>query len=331
MPRASTDRRNRSGRFHMRAKAFFLTFPQANSIQLQQIFDHFKDSWEHQASRTKPQDVLVAKEAHADGTPHFHVFLRFPARIDILSANAFDFQGHHCNAQSARSPKKVIQYCVKDGDFLSTFHVPIKKTPKQILDESNNTREFIDAALEQGGWQTARSFQNIKKLAEYHFEEKQAESKVCQPVFDITSFVNVPDKIQEFIHNISERQPGGRDRVKSLWIWGNTRLGKTALAESLGKHSRIANVWNFESLDTTGTAQYLILDDISWDSWKYQYKTLLGCQRDVTFTGKYKKPTKFVFGIPAIVLSNELPFFSPEEMRWMEGNVDFVEIINKLY
>lgn len=311
----------------MTAKGFFLTFPQAADVVLTDLFENFRDNWVHQATGRRPIDVLVAKELHQDGTPHFHCFLRFEQRIDILANNVFDYNGHHPNIQAARSPKHVIQYCVKEGDFLATFNVPVKKSVKQLLDECSNAEEFIDKALAEGsGWNNARAFTSIKAMAQHHYRNKNLTSKVCEPVFNITTFINIPDQVVEFIHTLGERQPGGRDRAKSLWLWGRSRLGKTALAQSLGKHTRIANVWNFELVDSTGLAQYLILDDISWESWKYQFKTLLGCQRDVVFSGKYQKPTSFVFGIPAVVLSNTLPEFTREESEWLAENVSFVLI-----
>jgi len=90
-------------------------------------------------------------------------------------------------------------------------------------------------------------------------------------------------------------------------------------------------VWNFEHLDSSGEAEYLVMDDISWDSWKYQYKTVLGCQQDVSFTGKYKKPTSFRFGIPCVVLSNTLPEFTREELDWLDLNMLFVHITAPLF
>lgn len=329
MPRATSTRAPR--RFKVSAKGFFLTFPQAAGIDLEQLFLHFRDNWIHQASGKKPIDVVVARELHEDGQPHFHCFLRFDQQVDILSQNAFDFNGKHPNIQSARSSKNVIKYCTKEGDFKSTFTIKVKKTTPQILEESTNTRDFINKMLHVGdGWSNARSYISLKKMADDHFAEKNAVSKVSDPQFDITTFINIPDEVTEFLHSIRERQPGGCDRVKSLWLWGESRLGKTALAKSLGKHTRIANVWNFEFVDSSGQAQYIVLDDIAWESWKYMFKTILGCQQDVMFSGKYKKPTSFRFGIPCIVLSNELPEFTRDELTWFNKNVIFVHISQPL-
>jgi len=327
MPRSARDR---SDRFKITAKAFFLTFPQAGDIPLDDIFEHFRDTWAHRATGRKATDVLVAKELHQDGQPHFHCFLRFDQRIAILQQDAFDYRGKHPNIQTARSAKAVIKYCVKEGEFRSTFAIEIKKTPLQLLEEHDNLEDFLKAAVKQCGWQNVRSFNNVLKFAERHYKKKNAVAKVADPQFDITTFINIPDEVTEFIHSLRGRQPGGCDRVKSLWLWGKSRLGKTALAKSLGRHTRIANVWNFECLDSSGEAEYLILDDIPWESWKYQYKTLLGCQQDVQFTGKYQKPTSFRFAIPAIVTSNDVPEFTRAESDWLDLNVVFVHIVEKL-
>lgn len=333
MPRAGPDRRDRSGRFKITAKAFFLTYPQVPDLEKEDFYGYFLDDFAHGASNTKPQDVLVAKEAHQDGTPHFHIFLRFPARLDIINQREFDFGPYHPNIQSARSPKKVIAYCTKERNFLANFHVEIKLSPQEVLEDSEDVDDFLRKCMSMpsAGWNNARSFNSLKAMAERHFGKKNAAAKVINPVFDITTFINVPDAVTEFLHSIRQRQPGGRDRVKSLWLWGRSRLGKTALASSLGKHSRIANVWNFKSLDQSGTAEYLLLDDLSWESIQYQFKSLLGCQCDVSFTGKYQHPTSFRFGIPAVVLTNTLPVFTADELDWLDENVEFVNITETLY
>lgn len=331
MPRDNHARRNRSGRFDIHAKAFFITYPQANGVVLDDLFLHFRDDWKHGANNAQPQDVLVAKEQHEDGGDHFHVFIRFNSRIHILNQRAFDYGDYHPNIQAARSPKSVIQYCTKDGNFRSTFTVKVKKTVKDLLDEAIDEKDFITKTLSNdNSWNNARAYNSLKTLARDHFASP-AESKVSAPIRGFEEFINVPDLVKEFVHSISARQPGGRDRTMSLWLWGNTRLGKTEMARSLGKHTRIANVWNFECLDQSGQAQYIILDDISWESIKYQYKSLLGCQSDITFTGKYQRPTKFKFGIPAVVLSNDLPVFTVDELSWLDRNIHFVHIVERLY
>ena len=105
---------------------------------------------------------------------------------------------------------------------------------------------------------------------------------------------------------------------KSLWITGASRLGKTVLARSLGEHWYMNSSWNLEAHDDR--ASYGILDDIEWESMKRYYKGILGCQTDITVTDKYKKKSKIRHGVPVIVITNNLPDFTAEELARPHGS-----------
>lgn len=320
--------------FKMEAKGFFLTYPQAENIELEALFKFFTEEYEHPASGKKPNKCIVARELHQDGAPHFHVWIQFQTQVSILRADAFDYNGHHCNIQKERSEKAIQQYITKDGNFLKTANIKIKvplPELKEILESCPTIDEFRLKCAELGHV-IIRSWGNYNKFAEWYYRDRHIieESKVSEPHFQLDTFKNIPDKVLEFIETVRARQPGSSRRVRSLWIYGDSKLGKTALAKSIGKFVSIANSWNAESLDFEKKAQYILLDDLPWTSFEWQYKALLGCQTDVTFTGKYFKPRVCPFGIPAIVLSNTLPEFTAEQLRWMERNIDFIEITEPL-
>lgn len=115
-----------------------------------------------------------------------------------------------------------------------------------------------------------------------------------------------------------------------MWFIGPSRFGKTALARSIGRHWYMQGVWCIDNLSDEEHV-YGVLDDIPWESLRFQYRSLLGCQKDVTYTDKYRAKKTFQMGYPVIVCTNELPEFSNEEKNWLRVNVDFYDITERMY
>lgn len=311
--------------FRIDSKQFFLTYAQANEIDIADLYRYF-ENWVQDESN-KPTKILVAEESHGDGGKHFHVYLKFPKKINIRQPNYFEFRGYHPNTQGVRSSNAVIKYCTKEGNFKANFDFKIKGLSiEEIIKKSNTSDEFLTLMEQHQAGTLVRSFANTRAFSDYRWN-------ATSPAFDAvrnldTDFRYIPTDCQIWHMDLLDHVKGQRD-MKSMWLHGPTRLGKTQLARSFGRHCYIANTWCVEQI--CDDAQYLIIDDVDWDSWKWQYKSLLGLQYDVIFTGKYKRPKKFLFGMPAIVLSNELPYFPPEVKEWIDKNVIFVEINMKLY
>lgn len=84
----------------------------------------------------------------------------------------------------------------------------------------------------------------------------------------------------------------------------------------------IHEVWNADNL--SDEAEYTVYDDIDWESFKRQYKSLMGCMQDITVTDKYRSKRNLRYNMPCIVLTNELPHFLPTELDWLNHNVVFI-------
>lgn len=311
--------------FRISSRQFFLTYPQADNINLDDLYNHFIE-WVQDCDN-EAQKVLVAEEQHLDGHKHFHVYIKFEKKITTTNQFYFDYGGKHPNIQGARSEKAVVEYCTKDGNYRANFNVCIKPlTMGEIIDQANNRVEFLLLMEKHQPGALVRGFGNVSAFADHRYKTPDASDPVRAFPDDFNAFI--PQEIYDWKVDLESHVRGVRD-MKSLWLHGPTRLGKTQLARSLGCHSYMANTWNFTTL--RDDVSYAVLDDIDWDSIKWQYRALFGLQSDVSFTGKYKRPTKFVWGIPIIFLSNELPYFPPETKAWMDQNVTFVHIYNKLY
>jgi hypothetical protein len=307
-------------KFRCNARQFFLTYPQA-SCDHQALYDYLINKEVH---GDKPDLILVAKELHQDGNPHYHCYLKYKEKKDVKNEKLFDCFGLHPNIQSVRSVKAVLKYVIKDDNYLANFEPDIKLPLSKILERATDEKSFMDLCLKHHDFKFAASFGNV--MAWYR---KQRQAKiVCEPLFSLDTFKLLDIELLTAINSVICHQKDG-SRTKSIWLSGPSRYGKSGLARSLGEHSYMQNLWNLDNLSDEAT--YLVLDDLNWDSWKYQYKSILGCQLDVTFTGKYRAPKTFRYNMPCIVCTNVLPTFTLEELNWMMYNVVFIEIKNRLY
>jgi len=110
--------------FRLNAQNLFLTWPQCAKSKediLQEAKKQFGDLL---------ITYLIASEKHQDGTPHIHAYLHMSKKLDLRKHEKLDaIGGKHGNYQSCRSPKNVMQYCIKGGDqanWIANFDVERK-------------------------------------------------------------------------------------------------------------------------------------------------------------------------------------------------------------
>jgi len=122
---------------------------------------------------------------------------------------------------------------------------------------------------------------------------------------------------------------------------GPTRLGKTEWARSLGRHIYMCGMFNLSVWDDQ--ADYLILDDISFEFVGGSRKSLWGSQKELTLTDKFCRKRAVKWGKPLIFLCNAdgdfryqvdrqgRPICWGNEKEWYEQNSVIVEIDDKLF
>lgn len=120
-------------------------------------------------------------------------------------------------------------------------------------------------------------------------------------------------------------------RQQSLCLYGDTRLGKTLWARSLGKHAYFGGLFSLdESLEGV---EYAVFDDINGGLKFFpNYKSWLGCQLQFYATDKYKGKKLIHWGKPSIWLSNEDPRTNEGvDIDWLEGNCLFVQVTQPIF
>jgi len=107
-------KRKRKRSFRCTGKCFALTYPKCETERAD------FDAAFH--ARFGPfTDYGSAREAHADGTHHMHVFVAFGRRRDLRSSRYFDLavggRSYHSNTQKCKSAAAWKQYISKGEDF----------------------------------------------------------------------------------------------------------------------------------------------------------------------------------------------------------------------
>jgi len=126
----------------IQSKGWFLTYPQCDCSK-EELMAFFK---------TYPAylSCVVAREKHASGDLHLHVFLKF-VKKQSWSPTKFDYTNakgdvYHGNYQAAKSHRAVETYIQKDGDYISdnvsANAFIIKYTNKEIM--SMDPRKLCD-------------------------------------------------------------------------------------------------------------------------------------------------------------------------------------------
>lgn len=118
--------------------------------------------------------------------------------------------------------------------------------------------------------------------------------------------------------------------MKSLILYGDTRLGKTLWARSLGKHAYFGGLFCLD--EDVEDVDYAVFDDMQGGlEFFHSYKFWLGCQSQFYATDKYKGKKLINWGRPAIYISNQNPVCDKgADGDWLLGNCDFVCIDTSL-
>lgn len=124
--------------FRLNTRTVYLTYPQC-PIEMQDMLNKLKEIKEYTY-------YAICKEQHQDGSPHLHVMLRYAEPINTRNPRYYDIENYHPNVQSARKPKDVLKYILKDGNYMENW--PTKRGYGEILEASKDYEEFMNLMKE---------------------------------------------------------------------------------------------------------------------------------------------------------------------------------------
>jgi hypothetical protein len=111
----------------------------------------------------------------------------------------------------------------------------------------------------------------------------------------------------------------------SLVLFGESRLGKTVWARSLGNHVYFGGLFSLDEF--RDDMQYAVFDDMQGGLKFFpSYKFWLGHQMSFICTDKYRAKRRINWGKPAIYICNNDPRDEGADNYWLEANCIFVEI-----
>lgn len=292
--------------FRFQGRHVFLTYPRC-PLKKEEALEVFQAQFTLNA-------YTIGEESHEDGEPHLHAVLSFDRKLHLRDMRCFDIRGYHPNIQRPRKIEDAIKYCQKDGKFVSTHKS--KASYGQILEDSSSFEEFMGKIEVCYPRDMVLNYERIKIFGEYRFKTKKQEYTPKYTEFDVPQ-VMLSWKDQAL-------GDGRQDRPKTLCLVGDTRLGKTQWARSLGRHIYWNNMIDLETYDDQ--ASYVIFDDFDWEYFPNK-KGWWGAQEEFTITDKYRRKKTIKWGKAMIWLGNEAPALN----EWYRANCIYIQVHSPLY
>ena len=173
-----------SANFRLQARYVLLTYSQCGDLDPQLVCDHLA---------TLHAECLIGREAHADGGLHLHAFVDFGKKVDIRDCRLFDVDNQHPNiTPCGRTPQKMLDYAVKDGDIVAGGlplilgdEVPTADTVWRRIANAATVDEFWDLVRELAPRALLCNHQSLRAYAEWHYRpptfvyEHPRELRIC--------------------------------------------------------------------------------------------------------------------------------------------------------
>ncbi|AAR89451.1 replication associated protein C1 [Tomato leaf curl Mali virus] len=339
----------RAGRFSIKAKNYFLTYPQCSLTKKEAL-----SQLQNLQTPTNKKFIKICRELHEDGEHHLHVLIQFEGKYNCTNQRFFDLvsptrSAHfHPNVQGAKSSSDVKSYIDKDGDTLEWGEFQIDG--RSARGGCQTANDAAAEALNAGSTEAALAIIKEKLPKDYIFQYHNLKSnldrifqeppEVYVSPFSSSSFTQVPDELEEWVADNIRDSAARPWRPKSIVLEGDSRTGKTVWARSLGPHNYLCGHLDLSPKVYSNNAWYNVIDDVDPHYLKH-FKELMGAQRDWQSNTKYGKPVQIKGGIPSIFLCNPgatssyKEFLDEEKNRalkaWAVKNATFVTLTEPLF
>nr|ACY79462.1 Rep [Sweet potato leaf curl virus] len=334
----------RAGRFNIKAKNYFLTYPQC-SLTKEEALEQLLNL----NTPTNKKFIKICRELHENGEPHLHVLLQFEGNYQCTNQRFSDLvspsrSSHfHPNIQRAKSSSDVKSYVDKDGDTIEwgEFQVDGRSARGGQQTANDAAAEALNAGSKEAALQIIREKLPEKYLFQYHNLVSNLDRIFSPPPsvysspFSSSSFNAVPDIISDWAAENVMDSAARPDRPISIVIEGPSRIGKTVWARSLGPHNYLCGHLDLSPKVYSNSAWYNVIDDVNPQYLKH-FKEFMGAQKDWQSNCKYGKPVQIKGGIPTIFLCNpgegssfKLWLDKPEQgalKNWATTNAIFCDV-----
>ncbi|QCS35903.1 replication-associated protein [Capybara genomovirus 11] len=299
-------------------------------------------------------ECIIGREDHADGGTHLHVFLDFGGKKQSRRPNFFDVGGHHPNIAPSRGrPELGYDYAIKDGNVVAGgLARPGGGGLPQVADK---WREIVSAESRDEFFDLLRQLDPktlVTRWTELNKYADAAYAPIPEPYVgsDGKQFeLGMVPELARWGGQLAANDPV-EGRMRSLVLYGPSRLGKTVWARSLGPHVYSMGIVSGKLLlrDAPGAA-YAVFDDMRGGiGYFHSWKEWLGAQSVVTVKELYRDPVQLVWGRPCIWLANRDPRLElwaeltdrsasskrdmiQSDVDWLEANCVFVELHEPIF
>lgn len=160
--------------FHCNARYFLITYAQCGDLSEWTVLDLFV---------RLGAECIIAREDHADGGIHLHVFADFGRKYRSRRVDIFDVGGHHPNiTPSTGTPAKGYDYAVKDGCILAgglarpggDGHSNANAKWARIC-SAESREEFFDLCHELEPRTLCTAFTSLSKYADWRYRARVVE------------------------------------------------------------------------------------------------------------------------------------------------------------
>lgn len=165
---------NPRANFRLECKYVALTYPNCQELSFDELWTFITSTFQ-----PKPDYVVLSRELHESGVPHYHALVYFSAGIRTRNSRLFDFGGRHPNVQSCRNPKNWHDYVRKDGDHRTFGTVPPKLEGTgggdwgKCLVEATSRDDFLGRVKETSPRDYILFYDRICTFADQHFVKKE--------------------------------------------------------------------------------------------------------------------------------------------------------------
>lgn len=275
--------------FRKQGKQWFLTYSQC-LVEPQECLDQLND-----LLKENIENYIIAQEEHKDEGKHLHVYLKLDKIKDVINPRYYDLEKetiiYHGNYQTCRSPKRVMEYVTKDGNYITNMN----------LDKLLNTKVYDNVVqlAEEGKLSEAyKALPNRDKV----LHGSQVRINLEQMTTEI-----IPINEEYTFHPIPGIDRWNRTHF-AAWINGETNTGKTEYAKTLFKNPHLISHIDQLKQFKAGIHDGIIFDDMSFKHWPRQAQIhILDIENPRGINVKHSVVT-IPAGTPRIFTSNDIIF-----------------------